>query len=455
MVTYDIKGAFLNAAFTDNDEPTYIIIRKEVVDLWVLIDPSAIQYVSPKGDLIISLEKFVYGLKQAPIKFQEHLRNVLKLLGYVKSIYDDCLYTRILGDKFSFISTHVDDILQVSNSNEMIEHLYHGLLKAYGTVTFNKTADAYLGMSITRSLDGHLIEINQSGAISLLLEKYLTEKDHSVKTPHLDTLFDQQDDEELDENKLNDEQSKKFLSIVMSLMYIARLTRPDILLPVTYLATRSHYATKMDWDKLIRILRYLKQNSNLGITVKCEELQLYCHCDASYGIHKEGRSHTGFVIYMGYTNSYVFAKSSKQKIGSTSSTDAEIIALVDSLKVLVWLKNVLTELDIVQVKSATVYQDNKSGIYMITDISKCNRSKHLLTKIDFAKDLQISKVIDIVYLNTNDMSSDLLTKPLSGSLFIKHRNTIMNTSCNIIDNTEISNNNNKKDDSDMISDNKN
>jgi hypothetical protein len=80
----------------------------------------------------------------------------------------------------------------------------------------------------------------------------------------------------------------------------------------------------------------------------------------------------------------------------------------------------LTEVDIVQVKTTTIYQDNKSGMFMIKDISKCNRSKHLLNKKDFAKDLQSSQIIDILYLNTNDMSSDLLTKPLSWSLFIKH-----------------------------------
>jgi hypothetical protein len=137
---------------------------------------------------------------------------------YFCYIYDDCLYTKVIGDKFSIISTNVDDILQVSNSNEMIEHLHDGLLQAYGTITFNKTADAYLGMSITRSLDGHLIEINQSVSISSLIENSLTEKDYSVKTPHLDNLFDQQEDEDNDECKLNVDESKKFLSVIMSLM---------------------------------------------------------------------------------------------------------------------------------------------------------------------------------------------------------------------------------------------
>jgi hypothetical protein len=33
MVSYDIKGAFLNAGFQKDDVPTYVVIRKEIVDM--------------------------------------------------------------------------------------------------------------------------------------------------------------------------------------------------------------------------------------------------------------------------------------------------------------------------------------------------------------------------------------------------------------------------------------
>ena len=425
LVSYDIKGAFLHASFTPADEPTYLIIRKEVVDIWVNLDPTSVPFVNSKGDLLLLLDKFVYGLKQSPIKFQEHLRKVLKNLGYQQSEYDDCLHVIVLKDKFSIISTHVDDILQVTNSSQLVEDLHTGLNAAYGEVQFNPEAESYLGMNITRSMDGHTVQVDHSGSIAKLIKEHLTDKDTVCRTPHQEDLFEVQDDEKSDNSTLGPNQSKKFLSIVMSLMYIARLTRPDILLPVTYLASRSHYATQQDWLKLVRVLRYMKGTVNLGITVQCTDLQLHCHCDASYGVHADGRSHTGFVVYMGKTLSYMHAKSNKQKTGSTSSTDAEIIALVDSMKVVVWLKNILLELDREQPSAAVVYQDNKSGMVMVTDVSKCSRSKHILTKINYAKDLVNSCIIQIEYLNTNDMSSDLLTKPLGGNAFFKHRNTIM------------------------------
>jgi hypothetical protein len=96
LVSYDIKGAFLHASFTDKDEPTYITIRKEVVDIWVKLDPTSIPFVNSRGDLILLLDKFVYGLKQSPIKFQQHLARTLISLGYIRCEFDDCVYVRVL-----------------------------------------------------------------------------------------------------------------------------------------------------------------------------------------------------------------------------------------------------------------------------------------------------------------------------------------------------------------------
>jgi hypothetical protein len=426
LVSYDIKGAFLHASFTDEDEPTYLLIRKEVVDIWIKLDETAIPFVNTKGDLILLLDKFVYGLKQSPLKFQLHLTGVLKLLGYVRSEFDDCLYTKVIGERFSIISTHVDDILQVTNCEEMLNNLHKGLDEAYGTCQFNEKADSYLGMNITRDGNDRVIRVDHEGSISKLIDEHIPDEAKACGTPHQDTLFEVL--EESGENcTLDIVANKRYLSIVMSLMYIARLTRPDILLPVTYLASRSHYATGDDWEKLMRVLLYLKGTPKLGITINCSGLQLHCHCDASFGTHGDGRSHTGFAIYLGPTLSYLHAKSNKQKVGSTSSTDAEIIALVDSMKVLIWLKRVLTELDVGETQIAVVHQDNQSCMMMVKDQSKCNRSKHMLTKINYAKDLIASLELEVRYLYTNNMSADMLTKPLGGSLFRKHRDTIMGT----------------------------
>jgi len=171
-----------------------------VVDIWTQLNGTAIPFVNSKGDLILLFDKFVYGLKQSPFEFQQHLRSVLRLLGYVKSEYDDCLHVKIFDGKFSIISTHVDDILQVTNATELVEHLHQSLNDTYGEVQFNQQANAYLGMNIHRSLDGKTIQVDHAGSISKLVDEVLTEKDQACRTPHVEDMFDNNDDEESNPN---------------------------------------------------------------------------------------------------------------------------------------------------------------------------------------------------------------------------------------------------------------
>ena len=69
----------------------------------------------------------------------------------------------------------------------------------------------------------------------------------------------------------------KYLGMVMSTMYLARLTRADILFPTVYLATKSQSPTKSDYIKLCRVLKYVKRRVNHGVTFfKDRELRPRC-----------------------------------------------------------------------------------------------------------------------------------------------------------------------------------
>jgi hypothetical protein len=211
-------------------------------------------------------------------------------------------------------------------------------------------------------------------------------------------------------------------------MYLARLTRPDILMPVTFLASRTHCATTKDVAHLMRIIRYLEVTPDLGVYINCTALDIRCTCDASFGTHTpnaDTKGHTGFTIGLGETMSYVHARSGKQKTASTSSTDAEIIALCEALKICVWLRDTLTELHITDLNEMTVYQDNKSVIMMGSVQTSTKRSKHLLTKITYIKSLQLSGAIRLTYLETLEMTADVLSKALHGSLFVRHVSKMM------------------------------
>ena len=108
--------------------------------------------------------------------------------------------------------------------------------------------------------------------------------------------------------------------------------------------------------------------------------------------------------------SYLGSKSSKQRIGSPSSTDGEIIATVDGLKNLKWLDTLTLEIRL-PLSICYLYQDNLSASKIITKSTKTKQVKHLLSKINLAQQYYADKLYTIIQTPTDDMIADTLTKP--------------------------------------------
>jgi hypothetical protein len=420
IVSYDIKGAFLHARFEEEDPTIYIKISKDIVQFWKLLDPTIENYEGMDGEVIMKLDKYIYGLKQSPRKFQEHLSETILSLGYVQSTYDKCLYIKKHFGNISILSTHVDDICQVSNCDEWIIEVKEKLIKVYKNIEVQHPIKSYLGMNITRISESRNILINQPKLTQEIIDMYL-ERPIIKATPSSISFLD-------DNNSMEQQQEidkSKYLGLVMKLMYLARLTRPDILFSVTYLATKCQHPTNEEWKKCQRIIQYLNGTRTYGIHINCTNVDTYAHCDASYASHSDGRSHTGYIFSIGKNYSYVHASSIKQKIGSASSTDAEIIATKQCCKFIIWIKNIISELNISSIKPTIVFQDNMSSITINTSTkSSYKRVKHMMSSIAFIKNMISYQEIQLKYLQTENMTADMLTKSLGVTAFCKHRSSI-------------------------------
>ena len=71
-------------------------------------------------------------------------------------------------------------------------------------------------------------------------------------------LFNVREDAEL----LDKEKSEVFHSVVAKLLYIMKRTRPDLEPTVAFLSTRVSCSTVDDWNKLKRLLQFIKGTIN-------------------------------------------------------------------------------------------------------------------------------------------------------------------------------------------------
>jgi hypothetical protein len=177
--------------------------------------------------------------------------------------------------------------------------------------------------------------------------------------------------------------------------------------------------------KLERVLKYLNGSRELGIVLKPDKnLCVHAFIDASYGVHVDGKSHTGVIIGIG--KGPVYAKSAKHKLVSKSSTEAELISLSDGSTQVIWTREFLIHQGY-QLEAATIFQDNKSTMALVEKgRSTSERTRHVNIRFFFVKDRVDAGEIKIVYLPTAQMTADILTKPLQGELFRRLRTELLN-----------------------------
>lgn len=204
----------------------------------------------------------------------------------------------------------------------------------------------------------------------------------------------------------------------MSLMFLARSTRPDILFAVTALAAKCSKPTYKHYRDALRIIYYLAGTQHIGLLYKSDsDLSVKVYCDASHGIHSDGRGHGGMIITVG--NSVIYAKSWKIKIVTRSSSESELYALDEASTYCLWFKTILKHFNFYIEQPLTIYEDNQSTILMAINNGTFRRSKHLLIKQNFIQQhIQFNDIL-LKYLSTKDMYADMLTKPMNENTLTK------------------------------------
>ena len=126
-----------------------------------------------------------------------------------------------------------------------------------------------------------------------------------------------------------------FHHVVTKLLYVAKRARIDLQLAIAFLCTRVSKRTQEDWEKLRRLLKYVHKTIDLPRIIGVKDFSvLQTWVDASYATPLNMRSHTGAVLSLGH--GIINSKSSKQKIDTKSSTEAELVGASDFISHTMW-----------------------------------------------------------------------------------------------------------------------
>ena len=417
-MTLDIGGAYLNAIMPAG-KPVYVRLDPLIAAILGMLDATYIEFIQHDGSVIVKLDRALYGCVESAVLWYNNLKTTLEEDGFIINEYDICVFNKTIDGKQVTVLFHVDDILATSVLKSLLNQTYTMLLDKYHEVKQTTgNVHSFLGMELTFGKNPGTTQVSMTKFINDLLRDSGVTK--TSPTPATDGLF------EVKNSILLITVNKEwFHSYVMKLLYLAKRVRPDILTAVAFLTSRVLAPTQADQLKLDRVLRYLNGTRDLNINLGIQgDVQVKSYIDASYAVHHDMRSHTGGVLTLG--RGPIHCRSTRQKLMTKSSTEAELVGLSDGLSQASWLRNFLIcqgypPLPIVQ------FQDNLSTITLATKgRSTSERTRHIEIRYFWICDQVERGQLVLQHQPTDDMLADYFTKPLCGAKFRKFRSELLN-----------------------------
>jgi transposase InsO family protein len=398
----DVSTAFLNGELSE-DEVVYMRQPEGTVE------PGT-------EHLVCKLKKGLYGLKQSPRIWYFKMDAFLREQGFERSEHDHCLYTLCNNGKKIVLALYVDDLLLASNDMPFLQSFKDSLSQAFEMKDLGE-AKYIVGLEIRRNRALRQLFLTQEGYIQRLLERFGLDDVTGVSVP-ISQYAKFGSPDPITEEERWFMKDKPFNSALGACMYAMVGTRPDIAYAIGVLSRYMADPRPEHWNSLIHLLRYLKQTKSQGIlfdgmSPSPTTLSLYCDADHASDLSTR-RSTTGFVALL--AGGAISWRSKRQPHVSSSSTEAEYIALYFASLETVWIRGLLEDIGYKQPNPTPIFDDSNGAMSLASNPENQTRAKHIDIAYHGTRELiHIKKTIRLCRVDTAYMVADLLTKAVPAS----------------------------------------
>ena len=391
----------------------------------------------PKGrPKLAKVKKPIYGIQQAGRRLQRMLFEWLKAQGFEALDYSDpCIFKRECpGGEILTVGLYVDN-LQLVHSVKLdasgrgpegcAYNSFMDALTAAWDVTDEGPMEDLLGIEIEYKTDGS-IKLHQQAYIEKIVKRFLPDgllsKAQRNALPYSKSFLSNVNDALSRESVDYPELVQPMQERIGCLMYATTSTRPDIAYPVHQLCKCMHKPTPELMAEVDHVLTYLSRTASLGLTYTREHARLQGFADASW----ETRTSTsGWVV--SWQSAALTWGSRKQKSIALSTCEAEIIALSEATKDVVYLRKLVKGLDAPEPGPTSLSTDSKSARDVSYNPEHHDKMKHVERRHFFVRDMVESFELEVPYVPTSKNPADFFTKPMSNAAsFREFRKLVMN-----------------------------
>ena len=145
-------------------------------------------------------------------------------------------------------------------------------------------------------------------------------------------------------------------------------------------------------------------------------MEIHGFTDADWaGNPNDRKSTAGYFTFVG--GNLVTWRSKKQKVVALSSAEAEFRGIKSGLTEILWLRKLMTELDLRPALPCRLFCDNKAAISISENPVQHDRTKHVEVDRHFIKENIEAKVVEMPYVKSEDQLADILTKAVNSKSF--------------------------------------
>jgi hypothetical protein len=400
VASFDVKGAFLEGY---NDFEQYCWLPEE-------IDGKKIR---------VRIIKSLYGQKQSPKIWNDHLNNILIQMGFERCIVSPCLY-RYIDDSINYMYTtiHVDDGLMMADSLETVHSFMKEFKNYIKEASLFYPVQKFLGMELEE--DEKHIYVHQQEYIKSI-ELLDINNDCTYEAVPMRSNVNLR----VEEQNVN---LLPLLPVSGKLRYLSDRSRPDLLVSVGEMSSNgSPHPSAKHYDVARNILRYVKSSMNEKLTLGGESpILLEAYSDASYVTSGNCKSRLGGCLFLGTDSAAVHSFSKNDTTVSHSSCEAEIKAIDLTIKAVMHVRDVLAFMNEEQIDKTTIYTDSKSSISLLETLKSNSNTRHINVRIHFIREALEMHHIQLKFIGTDDNVADGLTKPLEAPKFIKFKSRLIN-----------------------------
>lgn len=388
---YDAVNAFANSEI---DEPTYC----KPPTGWTGSDL-----------ILLLLLRALYGLKQSPALWYRHLSQTLIDLGLEPVAGVQCLFS----NDFMLLFFFVDDIVVLFDQQytTQVDEFQTRLFNTY-EMRYIGELEWFLGIRISRNRETRQLWLCQDSYIDKLTSKFnisIGRKNPAVPLPY----------EELAKSttQATPQDIYAYQQRIGSINFAAVITRPDVAHAASKLSEYLTNPSPYHLECANQVLLYLAHTRDFSIeynsqTINQQQIFL-ASSDASFANNPDTRQSSQGYAFMLYGGAIDW-KASKQKTVTTSSTEAELLAISTASKEYIWWSRFFDSINFSPGHETHIQCDNMQTIRAFTsDTPKfTTKLRHVDIHRHWLRQEVQNKRISIQWTPTTTILADGLTKSL-------------------------------------------